>query len=197
LETSKNYFIRGRAQDKYHVYRLFLCGTLAGLSAATITYPLDVARTLLAIKTSTAEINAGLVQTLTNLYKTQGARGFYKGYSLVFIGTVPFIAIKQTGFEFLKQNFMVEKYRNTLNMLYGSGSGVCATIVLYPTYMLKRVLQSNDSSKKLGTFLKEIHQKDGIKGFYKGLSMTLLKTAPYQGFLFWSNEAFKRFLKYE
>ena len=85
LEVAKNFLIRGKAQDKYHVYRLFICGTLAGLNAATITYPLDVARTLLAIKTSHSEVNAGLVQTLVNLYKTEGFKGYYKGYSLVFI----------------------------------------------------------------------------------------------------------------
>ena len=114
----------------------------------------------------------------------------------MFIGTVPFIAFKQTGFEFLKENFMIEKYRNTLNYVYGSGSGLLATIVLYPTYMLKRVLQSSDTKKNLTTYFKEIQAKDGLKGFYKGLSMTLLKTAPYQGFLFWSNEKFKKLLEY-
>jgi hypothetical protein len=85
LEACKNYFIRGKPQDEYHVYRLFLCGILAGLNAATVTYPLDVARTLLAIKTSHNDINAGLVQTLLNLYKSEGLKGYYKGYSLVFI----------------------------------------------------------------------------------------------------------------
>lgn len=91
---------------------------------------------------------------------------------------------------------MIEKYRNTLNYIYGSGSGVMATILLYPTYMLKRVLQSRDSKSKLLPIFKDIMLKDGFKGFYKGLSMTLLKTAPYQGFLFWSNEKFKKLIKY-
>ena len=110
---------------------------------------------------------------------------------------MPFVAIKQTGFQFLKENFMVEKYRNTLNYMFGSSSAIIATIALYPSYLLKRVLQSSDSKKSLSQFMKEIYFNDGFKGFYKGLSMTLLKTAPYQGFLFWSNEKFKRLLKYE
>lgn len=91
---------------------------------------------------------------------------------------------------------MVDKYRNTLNYLYGSGSGVLATIALYPSYMLKRVLQSSDTQRGVTSFISEILKKDGFRGFYKGLSMTLLKTAPYQGFLFWSNEKFKKILKY-
>ena len=85
MEACKNYFIRGKPQDQYHVYRLFLCGTLAGLNASTITYPLDVARTLLAIKTGQNEIKAGLVETLINLYKLEGLKGYFKGYSLVFM----------------------------------------------------------------------------------------------------------------
>ena len=114
-----------------------------------------------------------------------------------FKGSVPFVAIKQTGFEFLKENFMIENYRNTLNYIYGSTSGVLATIALYPSYLLKRVLQSSDSKKSLNQFMRDIYVNDGFKGFYKGLSMTLLKTAPYQGFLFWANEKFKRLVKYE
>lgn len=85
LETYKNYIIRGKVQDQYHVYRLFICGILAGLNANTVTYPLDVARTLLAIKTSQSEVKAGLVETLVLLHKTEGFKGFYKGYSLVLI----------------------------------------------------------------------------------------------------------------
>jgi hypothetical protein len=85
LEACKNHFIRGKPQDEYHVYRLFLCGTIAGLNASTITYPLDVARTLLAIKTGQNEVKAGLINTLINLYKSEGFKGYYKGYSLVFM----------------------------------------------------------------------------------------------------------------
>lgn len=38
---------------------------------------------------------------------------------------------------------------------------------------------------------------EGIKGFYKGLSITYIKVIPYQGLLFWCNERLKIMLGYE
>jgi|LauGreDrversion4_2_1035121.scaffolds.fasta_scaffold999203_1 hypothetical protein len=92
---------------------------------------------------------------------------------------------------------MVEKYRNTLNYLYGSLSGVIGTTILYPTYLLKRVVQTSNTEMNYINHIKNIYLVNGIPGFYKGLFTCYLKVIPYQGFLFWSNEKFKKLLKYE
>lgn len=56
---------------------------------------------------------------------------------------MPFVAIKQSTFEYLKTNHMVPKHRDTLNFVYGSFAGLFGTILLYPSHMIKRVLQAN------------------------------------------------------
>lgn len=38
---------------------------------------------------------------------------------------------------------MVDRYRSQLNFVYGSLSGVIGTCLLYPTHLIKRVLQAN------------------------------------------------------
>ena len=38
---------------------------------------------------------------------------------------------------------MVDNYKNTLNFIYGSSSGLIGTVLLYPSYLIKRVLQAN------------------------------------------------------
>lgn len=92
---------------------------------------------------------------------------------------------------------MVERYRNTLNYIYGSLSGVIGTTILYPTYLLKRVVQTSNIEMNYTNHIKKIYVLSGIAGFYKGLLTCYLKVIPYQGFLFWSNEKFKKFIKYE
>lgn len=93
---------------------------------------------------------------------------------------------------------MVPEYKNTLNFLYGSLSGVLGTVVLYPTYMIKRVLQANtDKNFKLFAYSKDLIKRQGLQGFYLGMSMTLVKVIPYQGILFLCNEQLKILLKYE
>ena len=110
---------------------------------------------------------------------------------------MPFVAIKQTSFEYLKNHCMVPEYKSSLNFLYGSFSGVLGTVLLYPTYMIKRVLQANsDKSFSLVSYLMNQVRTQGIKGFYLGMSMTLIKVVPYQGLLFWCNEKLKILLRY-
>ncbi len=93
---------------------------------------------------------------------------------------------------------MIPQYRSTLNFIYGSLSGVLGTVLLYPTYMIKRVLQANnDKNFSLFAYAKDLIKRQGLGGFYMGMSMTLIKVIPYQGILFWSNEKLKILLKYE
>ena len=63
-----------------------ICGALTGLNAITITFPLDVARTRLACNTENSSVkDSKLWATLINLYKKEGIRGLYKGYSITFL----------------------------------------------------------------------------------------------------------------
>lgn len=106
----------------------------------------------------------------------------------------------------LKTNCMIPEYRGILNFLFGALSGVIGTTLLYPTHMIKRVFQANskssvlivdDRSLTITKFIKDTFQTQGIKGLYKGLSITYVKIIPYQGLLFWSNEKLKVLLGYE
>ena len=92
---------------------------------------------------------------------------------------------------------MNENYKNTLNYIFGSLSGVIGTTILYPTYLLKRVLQTSNNNINIRSHCKRIYQQEKIFGFYRGLSTCYFKVIPYQGFLFWSNEKFKKILKYD
>ena len=46
-------------------------------------------------------------------------------------------------------------------------------------------------------FLKELYQRQGIKGFYQGMSMSLVKIVPYNGLIFLINDYLKVLMKYE
>jgi hypothetical protein len=97
----------------------------------------------------------------------------------------------------LKNNCIIPQYKSALLFIYGSFSGVLGTILLYPSYMIKRVLQANnDKSFSLMSYITSQLRTQGVKGFYLGMSMTLIKIIPYQGILFWTNEKIKVLLKY-
>lgn len=46
-------------------------------------------------------------------------------------------------------------------------------------------------------FLKELFQRQGVKGFYQGMSMSLVKIVPYNGLIFLINDYLKVLMKYD
>lgn len=86
FEFYKNIFIRGKENRHNNLFYTLLCGGLTGLNAITITFPLDVARTRLAINTMNSPVkDTNIFDCLKKLYKNEGFRGLYKGYSITFI----------------------------------------------------------------------------------------------------------------
>ena len=78
-------------------------GSLAGTTAISITYPTDLIRRKLQIDTNT---NPKMYDCIKNVYKTQGYRGFYKGY-LTGIGKVtPMSGITFMSYEIFKNYFL-------------------------------------------------------------------------------------------
>jgi len=92
-ELFKNLILRGNSQRQNSNLLNFLCGGLTGVTAATLTHPLDVARTRLAVTTLHSKINENrLFSSLMNLWKIEGIKGLYKGYSVAtFVNNLEFI----------------------------------------------------------------------------------------------------------
>lgn len=86
FEFYKNMFIYGKKERHNSVPYTMLCGTLTGLNAITLTFPLDVARTRLAVNTENSALKeSSLTRTIIHLWQSEGIRGLYKGYSVTFI----------------------------------------------------------------------------------------------------------------
>jgi len=46
-------------------------------------------------------------------------------------------------------------------------------------------------------YLKDMFQRQGMKGFYQGMSMSLVKIVPYNGLIFLLNDYLKVLMNYE
>jgi hypothetical protein len=84
FEKYKNIVLRGKPKDNTYTFKIFIGGALSGLNAITLTYPLDVSRSILAVQTSQSEKRVGLTEVLMNLFKKEGVKGLYRGYPIVF-----------------------------------------------------------------------------------------------------------------
>ena len=88
FELYKSIFMGNDPKDRTFL-KSFFCGALAGLNAITLTFPLDVMRTRLAANTANSDVkDTHLFKSLVQLFKNEGIRGLYKGYSITFLVSI-------------------------------------------------------------------------------------------------------------
>ncbi|XP_066389018.1 uncharacterized protein [Miscanthus floridulus] len=86
-----------------------LGGGLSGITAASMTYPLDLVRTRLAAQTNTAYYR-GISHALYAICRDEGVRGLYKGLGATLLGVGPSIAVSFSVYETLRSHWQVESY---------------------------------------------------------------------------------------
>ena len=67
-------------------WRAILAGGLAGMAAALVTYPLEVAETRLIAQNCRQPTYIGVVPTLSKIYRMEGLLALYRGFSLSVLG---------------------------------------------------------------------------------------------------------------
>lgn len=198
----------------------FIAGAAAGVTAVTLTYPLDTIRARLAFQVIGEHKYTGILHTAMEIFKNEGGvRALYRGFVPTLMGMVPYAGFSFYCFEMLK--FVSMKYaptitcnkceRNTgglvLNipakLLCGGFAGAVAQSISYPLDVTRRRMQlamMNPETAKFGmgmiSTLKIIHQENGIiKGLYRGMSINYLRAIPMVAVSFSTYELLKQSLK--
>jgi Mitochondrial carrier protein len=127
-----------------------------------------------------------IFSAVCKIYKKEGISGFYKGTIPSLMKDVPYSGLQYS----LYQSIMGcnERIReNKIGIVIAAGlSSSMAIMITYPFDNLRVRAQFNQGSpmKMLG-LIKEIFEKEGIKGFYKGYLPRLIKKI-FGGAITWS-----------
>jgi len=115
------------------------------------------------------------------------------------MGIAPFIGIKMASFDQLTKKFSPEKNHPNImyyNLSLGALAGTIAVTFTYPTDLTRRLMQLNGTPGHNYTgipdVIRQLWNKEGVLGFYKGLWATYLKVAPMTAILFLTNEQLKK-----
>lgn len=183
-------YIKQDRKDELSIGERLLAGSMAGASAQSLIYPMEVMKVRLALR-KTGEFNHGMWQAAREIYFKEGPRAFYRGYVPNLWGIVPYAGIDLAVYETLKRLYMkhytggrdVEPSIFIL-LACGSFSAVCGQVTSYPFSLVKTKLQSNAESKlaghptrMLGQF-RYILQNEGFFGLYCGLTPGIVKIIP-------------------
>lgn len=181
----------------------FICGALAGVTANTLTYPLDLIKTILSVQLNPRHYKKGIFGHLKIIYSKDGLPGFYKGWFTTMIGIAPYIAIKMATFDILKTRYLPDKnmaHFDLINLSFGAIAGMVSMTATYPLDLIKRKMQLVGVGKHNRTYGSLMHcinstmLHEGPRGFFRGLNPCILKMVPATAILFSVNERLKKMI---
>ncbi|EFA08338.1 solute carrier family 25 member 16 [Tribolium castaneum] len=197
----------------------FIAGAGAGLTAVTLTYPLDTIRARLAFQISGEHVYTGIAHAATTIFKEEGGtRALYRGFVPTLMGMVPYAGLSFYCFEYLKYGCMKYLPKLTCNpcekntgglvlampakLICGGLAGAVAQSVSYPLDVTRRRMQlalmnphTEKFAKGMLNTLRLIYNENGVlKGWYRGMSINYLRAIPMVAVSFTTYETCKQVL---
>ncbi|GJJ11362.1 hypothetical protein Clacol_005594 [Clathrus columnatus] len=174
-----------------------LAGASSTIASDALMNPFDV------IKQRMQMHNSGyrsLWHCATTVYRSEGLSAFYVSYPTTLIMSVPFTAVQFTVYEELKKRLNpTGVYSPMTHIVAGGLAGGVAAGITTPLDVAKTLLQTRGRSEDLEIrqsrgmidAFRIIWQRDGFRGFTRGLSPRVLTFMPSNALCWLSYEFFK------
>lgn len=178
----------------------FVAGASAGALATSITYPLDLLRTRFAAQ-GRHRVYTSLRGAVVEIARDEGPRGFFRGLTPGLAQIVPFMGIFFVTYERLRIALA------GLHMPWGGGdatAGVVGSVVaktaVFPLDLVRKRIQVQGPTRARYVYgdmpeyksafraLGMIVRAEGFRGLYKGLPISLIKSAPASAVTVWTYE---------
>ncbi|KAM4556884.1 mitochondrial adenyl nucleotide antiporter SLC25A24-like [Fundulus diaphanus] len=172
---------------KIETHKRFMAGSLAGATAQTAIYPMEVLKTRLTLR-KTGQY-AGMFDCAKKILRKEGVIAFYKGYIPNLIGIIPYAGIDLAVYETLKNTWLSYHAKDSANpgvlVLLGCGtiSSTCGQLASYPLALVRTRMQAQASldvsdQPSMSSLLRTIVAKDGFFGLYRGILPNFMKVIP-------------------
>lgn len=184
----------------------FISGASAGAAATAATYPLDLLRTRFAAQ-GNDRIYTNLLTSIRDIARHEGPRGFFQGLTASLGQIVPYMGLFFASYESLRLLL------GDLELPFGSGdatAGIMASTLsktgVFPLDLARKRLQVQGPTrtryihrnipeyKGVLDTLQTVLRKEGIRGMYRGLTVSLVKAAPASAVTMWTYERSLQFL---
>ena len=170
----------------------FIIGALSGSLALTFSYPLDLARTRLAVditKKGEDRIYWSTWDCLSKTMQDEGIRGIFRGYLISLAGIIPYVGLSFTIHDELIRYIPEQDSSNLLMQIVsyfgvGSTAGVVAQTAIYPIDTVRRRMMVNGARYAPETFstsyecMRKTILEEGLLGLYRGCLINIVKNAP-------------------
>ncbi|XP_060630585.2 mitochondrial adenyl nucleotide antiporter SLC25A24 [Anolis sagrei] len=165
----------------------FISGSLAGATAQTSIYPMEVMKTRLAVG-KTGQYS-GMFDCAKKILRREGVVAFYKGYIPNILGIIPYAGIDLAVYEALKKTWLEKYATDSANpgvlVLLGCGtlSSTCGQLASYPLALIRTRMQAQamvDGGPQLNmvALFQRIIAQEGPLGLYRGIAPNFMKVLP-------------------
>ncbi|KAJ5555878.1 Mitochondrial carrier protein [Penicillium sp. DV-2018c] len=179
----------------------FISGAAAGGFATGLTYPLDLLRTRFAAQ-GPDRVYSSLRASVMEIARHEGLPGFFRGFSAAVAQIVPYMGLFFTAYEALRP---VITTWDALPLGTGdAAAGVVASVLaktgVFPLDLVRKRLQVQGPTRTryVHRNIPEYHgvvrtiamivRTQGVRGLYRGLTVSLLKAAPASAVTMWTYE---------
>uniref|UniRef100_A0A673CTP0 EF-hand domain-containing protein n=1 Tax=Sphaeramia orbicularis TaxID=375764 RepID=A0A673CTP0_9TELE len=187
LKIAPETAIKFMAYEKIRTHERFMAGSLAGATAQTAIYPMEVLKTRLTLR-KTGQYS-GMFDCTKKILKNEGLKAFYKGYVPNILGIIPYAGIDLAVYESLKNLWLSHYAKDTANpgvlVLLGCGtiSSTCGQLASYPLALIRTRMQAQASLEgseqlPMNLMVKKILEKEGFFGLYRGILPNFMKVLP-------------------
>ncbi|KAL4920776.1 mitochondrial carrier domain-containing protein [Aspergillus aurantiobrunneus] len=193
----------------------FISGAVAGGVATASSYPLDLLRTRFAAQGSGEHrVYGSLLSSVKGIAKHEGGAGFFRGCSAAVGQIVPYMGLFFATYETLRPVMSVAPDVSPIPLPPGFGdaaagvvSSVLAKTGVFPLDLVRKRLQVQGPTRALyvhrnipeyrGVFntMGLIFRTQGLRGLYRGLTVSLIKAAPASAVTMWTYERVLKLLQ--
>lgn len=159
----------------------YACAFGAGATTALVTNPVWVIKTrMLALPRGASGAYPLVRAGVLHIWRHEGLGGFWRGSAPALVAVAQG-ALQVTTYEHLKQwvNPDSQAHLSTLQYLYTSAaSKMLSASVFYPVQLVRARLQALNTPLAALATTRLILQREGLRGFYKGVGPNLLRVVP-------------------
>ncbi|KAG8003564.1 Mitochondrial coenzyme A transporter SLC25A42 [Nibea albiflora] len=142
----------------------FLAGSLAGTTAAMLTYPLDMVRARMAV--TAREMYSNIMHVFVRISQEEGVKTLYRGFTPTILGVIPYAGITFFTYETLKKLHSEKTKRSQPYPYERLAFGACAGLIgQSASYPLDVVRTSQGEAEDWGT---QSRRRDGVVGMEWG-----------------------------
>jgi ornithine carrier protein len=219
----KRHLLRPDAPDHVQFDRLMLCGAGAGTLAAILLNPFEVIKVQAQVYRLRNPTGASTYQVFRQALRADGWRCLYRGFAGTLVREMGGGAIWFGTYEYACMTFMSlnggdsssisssisssssssssENSKRELSAVQlvsaGAAAGVAYNFSFFPADVLKSIYQSRrpgDERLPLTRLVRDIYRRQGVRGFYQGLGVTLVRAVPGNAAIFLTYEFVSRAL---